>query len=1062
MKKKFHVRICKWKKLCIFLIINFFAISAIAQVRISGRVTGNDGNGVSGISVVIKNTNYGTATDVNGNYVLAAPVKPGNYVLEFSGVGFKTRESSVRVGNDQNYTADVQLSTDPLGMDEVIITGNLGRTSKRQIGNSISTINSSQLQNTGAQNLSAILNGRVMGAQVNQNSGDPAGGISVKLRGVGSIFGSSEPLYIVDGIIIDNSSANVINLSADAQGARIQGGTNRLVDINPNDIERIEVINGAAAAAIYGSRASNGVVQIFTKRGKSGKPQVSFTTSVQQNSLRKRLSMNMTPKRFGIPGDARFSTVGDRLTTIANLRPAASQAATPGTGPAALGGRLDQVTYPVTRYDYQNDIFETSYGTDNHISVTGGNDNASYYFSGSYLKNEGIIRNTNFQRYGFKARTDFTLASWAKLSGGVMFTNSRSKDMPNGNNFFSPISTMTIIDNVWDINERDALGNLKHVEQQRLNPLSVLENYDIRQEVNRTLSDVKLNLTPISGLNIDLTTGFDTYSQQGFEFHDRVPYSPVAATFFPDGYVANAKFNYYQWTGDVVASYKFNPVSNIQSTSSVGYSAQYIKTAYSAQEGRDLIPLVKTISAAQNLFTLPVDSRTEQSIFGAFFQETFGFKNRLFLTGAARIDGSSAFGANAQNIVYPKASISYNISDEGFWSNSSLGRLFNTFKLRASYGKAGNLTGIGAYDRFITYLPITYTGGGFAPRNQISNVNIRPEIKTEWEAGADMQFLKGRVGIQFTLYDQKIKDLVIPFSLAPSNGASSVVDNLGKMTNKGFELMLTGSPVNKGNFKWDASLLINHNKNKITELYKSATFIAFDGGTQGALLGFPVGVYYVNYYARNTDGSLLLKDVNGFKLPQVERGIVTQDPAGKPIETAKRDANGQPTGTPLRKVLGDPNPDYTATLSNEFSFKNWGLRVQVDRVAGFEVYNWDWITRNNVGIGPTAEKELKGELPRGWVAAIGGFIGPRIQEDHVQDGTFTKIREVALSYTLNKLKFAQSLKISMVGRNLFSFDDYPGFDPEISSAGQSIVRGDDFGAFPIPRTIQLSFIVNFK
>mgnify|MGYP000220990919 CR=1 FL=1 len=1058
MKKKLFKS--KWRMICLLLFINFVTINTIAQVKISGKVTGNDGNGIPGVSVIIKNTNIGTATDVNGNYVLNAPVKPGNYVLEFSGVGFKNSESSLHIGGDQIYSANIRLTQDPLGMDEVIITGTLGRTSKKQIGNSISTINSTQLQNTGAQNLSAILNGRVMGAQVNQNSGDPAGGISVKLRGVGSIFGSSEPLYIVDGIIIDNSSANVINLSADAQGARIQTGTNRLVDINPNDIERIEVINGAAASAIYGSRASNGVVQIFTKRGKNGKPQVSFTTSVQRNSLRKRLPMNSYPFRFGIRQDPTLFGTGDRLTTIANLRP--DRFTNPGSGPSALGGPLDLAKYPVTRYDYQDDIFTTSYGTDNYLSVTGGSDKASYYFSGSYLKNSGIIRNTNFQRYGIKARTDFTLNNWAKISGGVLFTNSRSKDMPNGNNFFSPISTMTIIDNVWNINERDALGNLQHVEQVRLNPLSVIENFDIRQEINRTLSDVKLNLTPIAGLNIDITTGFDTYSQQGYEFHDRVPYPLVAASFFPDGYVSNAKFNYYQWTGDAVASYKFSPLASLQSTTSVGYSAQYIKTSYSAQEGRDLIPLVKTISAAQNLFNPPVDSRTEQSIFGAFFQETVGYKNKLFLTGAGRIDGSSAFGKNAQNIFYPKASISYNISDEDFWNAGKLGNWFNTLKLRASYGKAGNLTGIGAYDRFITYLPITYTGGGFAPRNQISNINIKPEIKTEWEAGADMQFLKGRLGLQFTVYDQKIKDLVIPFSLAPSNGASSVIDNLGKMTNKGFEIMLTGSPLRTTNFNWNASLLINHNKNKITELYKSATFIAFDGATQGALLGYPVGVYYVNYYARNADGSLLLKDVNGYKLPQVERGTVTQDAKGNLIETPQRDGNGQPTGTPLRKVLGDPNPDYTATLSNEFTYKNWGLRVQIDRVSGFEVYNWDWITRNNVGIGPLAEKELKGELPRGWVAAIGGFIGPRIQEEHVQDGTFTKIREVALSYTLSKLKFAQSIKIALAGRNLFSFDNYPGYDPEISSAGQSIVRGDDFGAFPIPRTFQLSIITNFK
>ncbi len=495
------------------IVLQLFVLFAVAQVRISGKVTNPEGTGIANISVAVKNTNLGTVTDASGNYDLSANLKPGNYMVEFTGIGLKSSEQQLRVTNENAYSINTFLAIDALGLDEVIVTGTLGRTSKRQIGNSISTINSSQLQNTGSQNLSSILNGRVMGAQVNQNSGDPGGGTSVKLRGVGSIFGSSEPLYIVDGVIIDNSSANVINLSADAQGARIQGGTNRLVDINPNDIERIEVINGAAAAAIYGSRASNGVVQIFTKKGKSGKPQVSFTTSVQHNFLRKRLEFNDYPFRFGYPGENKLGYAQDRLTIVGNNRPATTTAANdrkeptqytlaafPATGPIALfGNPLDLNKYPVTRYDYQDNIFENSLGTDNHVSVTGGNENANYYFSGSYLKNNGIIKNTNFQRYGFRARTDFTLSSWVKLSGGVLFTNSRSKDMPNGNNFFSPVSTVTIIDNVWDVTERDVFGNLQHTEPVRLNPLSVIETFDIRQEINRTLSDVKVTLTPLSG-----------------------------------------------------------------------------------------------------------------------------------------------------------------------------------------------------------------------------------------------------------------------------------------------------------------------------------------------------------------------------------------------------------------------------------------------------------------------------------------------------------------------------------------------------------------------------------
>jgi outer membrane receptor protein involved in Fe transport len=535
-----------------------------------------------------------------------------------------------------------------------------------------------------------------------------------------------------------------------------------------------------------------------------------------------------------------------------------------------------------------------------------------------------------------------------------------------------------------------------------------------------------------------------------------MPYEAlVAAGFFPDGYVSYARFNYFQWTSDVVGSYTFKPISDLQSTTSIGYAAQYIKTSYNAQEGRDLVPLVRTIRAAQNLFAAPVDSRAEQSIFGYFLQQTLGYKNKMFLTLAGRFDGSSAFGNDAQNIFYPKASFSYNISDEDFWENSKTNDWFNTFKIRFSYGKAGNLTGIGPYDRFNVYQPVIYTGGGFAPLNRIGNEEIKPETKKEWEAGTDMQFFGGRLGLQFTVYNQTITDLVLPFNISPSNGAASIIDNLGKMTNKGFETMLTGSPVKSRYFRWDASLLLNKNKNRVDEVYRNATFIGFDASnTQGVLLGQPVGVYYINYFARNADGSLLLRDVNGFMLPQVERG----DPV---TGIAQRDANGQPTGTPLRKVLGDPNPDFTATLVNEFTFKNWSLRMQWDGVYGFEVYNWDWITRNNVGNGPTAEKELRGELPRGWVAAIGGFIGPRIQEEHVEDGSFTKLRELSLSYTMPKMKFAESVKISLIGRNIFSIDDYRGFDPEISSAGQSFVRGTDFGAIPIPRTYQLSIITNF-
>ena len=1048
----------KIKGLGLIVLLSLLASATFAQVKISGKVTDSKGAGVSNASVTLRNSTVGTTTNTDGSYSISSSLKAGKYTVVISSLGYKSFDQQIITTGADEVTVNAKLANDALGLDEVVVTGTLGKTSKKQLGNSISVVNAAQLQNTGTSNLSAMLSGKVMGAQVTQNSGDAAGGISIKLRGVGSVFGSSEPLYILDGVIVDNSSANVINLNADTQGSRVQAGTNRIADINPNDIERIEVINGAAAAAIYGSRASNGVVQIFTKKGKNGKAKVTFSTSIQSSSLRHRWEMNDVPLRFGIQSapNLRLSTAGDRLSTIGNFANLG-----PATGPLAGGtGRLLEQKYAVTRYDYQDDIFKKAIGTDNHLSVSGGTDKVSYYFSGSYLKNDGIVRNTNYQRYGFKARTDVTINKWAKLSGGMTYTNSRSKDLPNGNNFFSPVSTMTINDNVWNINEKDGNGNYLNSEFNRVNPRTVLETYDIRQEINRTITDAKLSITPIKGLSIDFTNGFDTYGQQGTTYQSRIPYasfSNVNAAFYPDGYVSNGKLNYFQWSSDAIASYKFNPATDLNSNTSIGYSAQYIKTAFSAQEGRDLLPVVKTISAAQNLFNTPVESRSEVSVYGYFLQQTLGYKNKLFATIAGRFDKSSVFGTSAQNIFYPKASLSYNLTDEEFWKKSKISKYINTIKLRGSYGKAGNLTGIGAYDRFTNYSPVVYTGGGFAPSSRIGNPNVKPEVKTETEFGIDIQMFDGRLGFQFTKYNQDIKDLLLPFNLAPSSGAGSIVDNVGKMNNKGIELMLTGTPIVTKNFKWNASLLYNKNKNKVTEIYRNATFIGFDASnTQGILLNQPVGVYYVNYYAKNPDGSLLLRDVNGFKLPQVERGDAsTSTPQRDPV-------TGQPIGAPLRKVIGDPNPDFNLTFSHEFSYKNWSLRMQFDGVYGFEVYNWDWITRNNVGTGPWAKEELLGTRTRGWTAAVGGFIGPRIQEEHVEDGSFTKLRELSLGYTLNKVKFVESIKFSLTGRNLKSWDKYRGFDPEANSAGQSNnVRGTDFGSVPTPRVIQFSIITNF-
>jgi TonB-linked SusC/RagA family outer membrane protein len=1038
--------------ICLFSI--HVRLVAQEQALIRGVVRTQGGKPVPGASVLSLSTAQVYVTDERGNFsVPFTPGVSGGMRMEITAIGYRKEVTDIPVGQPLAELLQIRLVEDPLGMEEVVVTGSLRASSRKELGNAISVIDGKDVSKSGTSHLSGYLNGRIMGGVVMQNSGDPAGGFSLKLRGVGSIFSSSEPLYMIDGVIIDNSSANMVNLNL-AANTRIRSGSNRLVDINPHDIERIEVVNGPAAATVYGSRAANGVVQIFTRKGRKGKPEVMFSSSVNFNTLARRIDVNEYPFRFGIQQSPRLDVIGDNRTLVAQTRPNSN--VDTGHGPRVLNRRLDTTRYPVNRYDYQDDIFSPAWGTDQHLSVRGGDDRGSYATSLSYLNNGGIMEDTRFRRYGLTINGNYKLNSWVNLRAGLMYSNSFSEEKPNSIQQFSPLGAFNHTDNVYDIRERDERGNLRRVEWTWMNPLTSIETHELTVQTNRTIANLGIELKPVSGLSFIANAGLDTYGQEGYAYQARVPYTGLLATLFPDGYVSASKQQYLQWTVDLMASYAKDLGERFTSATTLGYNGQYIRSAYQAQEGRDLLPEIRTISAAQNFFNAPVDTRTEQTIWGYFLQQTFGYRGLLHLTLAGRFDGSSAFGAETGTVFYPKAGLSFSVSDLPGWKKSNIGKVLNTLHLRASYGKAGNLTGLGPYDRYTNLLPFIYYNGigGLRPTNQQGNESIRPEIKSEWEGGADMDFLMGRMFARFTVFQQRITDLIIPFQQASSIGYPTRLDNLGTMENKGFEIMLGGTPVQTEKVSWNVSLLINRVKNTVTELYTNAPFIGFDA-FQGVVVGKPAGVYYATFYARNPDGSLLLRNVDGFFLPQAERGDAVKN-------QILRDNTGQPTGTPINKVLGDPNPDYTATLVNEVRFGKWNFRLQLDRAAGFDMFNYTYIIRNNIGNGKQAERELRGELTRGWVGAVGGQIaGPVIWEDAVQDASFTRIRECSLGYAFTPSGRIKRLECILSGRNLYTFTNYEGFDPETNTAGQSVIRGVDYSSYPIPRVLQFSVVATF-
>jgi outer membrane receptor protein involved in Fe transport len=586
----------------------------------------------------------------------------------------------------------------------------------------------------------------------------------------------------------------------------------------------------------------------------------------------------------------------------------------------------------------------------------------------------------------------------------------------------------------------------------------VIEDFKQRQETNRLIANLGLKLKPVKNLTIDYVLGIDNYGQNGTTFMPPFAYN-VSTAFFGggptldptlNGYASTGNNHFFQINNELNGTYQFNITPDLGSTTQVGYSVQYERNRYSLLQGRGLSPFVETVNGASTI--LPgTDDRSEISVSGVYLQQNFKIKNQLFLTGAVRMDGSSVFGEEERNQLYFKGSGSYVISESDFWKQSM--PWWNLFKVRVAYGESGNLTGIGAYSRFNTYTSNSYLNRTSLNSSSVrANENVKPERQKELEIGTDMAFFRDRLGLTFNYYDKKVEDLLINRQIAPSNGFSSLLDNFGSLENKGFEFVLTGVPIQQKDLNWNITAIYNRNRNKIIEVGQALTLLPTNGGAPIALLeGYPVGIFYGTFFALDPNGEQLKSSV-GF--PQIEKGVQNSNTTYTP---SRDPATGLPTGTTLRKVIGDPNPDYTGSIVNELSYKKLGLRIQVDAVQGVDVFNADFRTRQGVGNGKIAEQEHRGELPRGYINSV-----YQIEEWRVDDGSFVKLREVSLSYSIGQFKFFRDLSLSLSGRNLISWDNYKGYDPEVNAAGQStILRGIDFGAVPIPRTFKFGIAAKF-
>ncbi|HMI56163.1 MAG TPA: TonB-dependent receptor, partial [Gemmatimonadaceae bacterium] len=910
-------------------------------------------------------------------------------------------------------TADVALNVSAVNLSEVVVTGTGTATEKRKVGTNIATIDSALISRAQAVTVDQAMQGKIPGAQITQNSGSPGGGgISVRLRGTNSFISGSDPLYIVDGVIVDNQSGQLADL-----GIR-SNPQNRLADLNPDDIEHIEIIRGAAAAALYGSRANNGVVQIFTKRGNIGRPRITSTTRWGTSELREQQSFNFYP--FDVAG------------------------------------------LPVSRYNYQDAIFHRAPLYDQNITIEGGNDQTRYFISGNFANEQGIMRSTSSRRSGARVNLQQQLASRlvANVTSNYITTNNQLQAFGEQNDygimgslFFAPTN----------IDFRPVNGIYPLPPSLGTNPLLAIDRIRNPQTIDRFIGSTKLTWTPVTNLLVDYTIGLDN---TGFQQRQFVPRNAVLGTApLATGRSQSVFQNSRVLNQDAVSSYTWGTVGafDLRTTGGFNYTSQRVRITQATANG--LAPVGDLVSAGSIFSAAQTD--VELRTLGFYGQQEVGWGDRLFLTGAVRYDASSTFAPSERWQAFPKFSASYVAVD------NRPGTL-NNLRVRTALGWAGSQPGIlNAYSQFIGYTQFPFAGRpGFVNDVTFGNPNLKNERAREWELGADAGFLGGRVSTEATYYNRLVSDLLFFRPLPTSTGFSRQFYPIGTMSNKGLELLLRTTNIDRPSLQWTSTMTYARNKNLVESL-TIQDFQSAGGYPNRIRAGEAAGVFYGSYAGRDClTGALLLDSLGRYR-----RSNQTAD-MGATLAIRRALSNGECNDS-LNKVLGNPLPKWMGSFLNEVTIaRRVRVRALLDGVFGNKIMNLS--TRaENAGIASNSKSYERELLPYGDPRKLPPGFNARTQgifEYWIEDGSFVKLRELSASYTLNSLGlnryFRDGVDLTLSGRNLAVWTNYSGYDPEINLFGtnagglQSVQttaadRGFDFGGYPIPRVWSLSARVTF-
>lgn len=993
MRKSYYLKL-----LSAFAALMFSAQIAAAQFTVTGTVTdAATGETLVGVTVFNPATNSGTNTDMDGEYSLEVPA--GEAMLRFSFIGYSTRNIEVSGSNGQTVTLNVEMQTDVANLEELVVTGLASSVKRSNLANSVSSISAERIgQNNDPQTIDNALRGKIPGVEINAYSGAPGGGFNVQLRGVATLgAGGSQPLYIIDGVYVNNEQLTTGRSSVSGAGGTSQDDTaNRLADINPDDIQSIEVLKGPSAAAIYGQRANAGVVIIRTKQGRAGRTNVSFQQDVGFNS-----ALNLL---------GRTEWTDERIDIFYASNPARATLEKQRLSDALAAGNV---------VDLEDFIYgNTGLINNTQIDVSGGNEKTRFFVSGAFNNEDGIIKNTGFERNTIRANVDHNITERVRVSSTSNFirTDSERGFTGNQNNTGGSIGySLAFHPNyAYNIIRQNEDGSYNDTPYFGENPLRLIDVAVNNQKVNRYLQSV--NFT--ADLYEQGSTLVSFTANGGFDYANA-----NSMIYFPE-------FMQFQRTaanfpGDVIHTTQEVLNTNLQAVLLVNngletdfgrfdFSTQVGATRYNQAinldriRGQGLLPgqtnvgNAAQVTAAQNF--------TDITDFGLFVQEEINFSDRLIATFGGRWDKSTLNLNESDYYFYPKASLAANLTNFDFWTADAV----NQFKLRVAYGETGGLPNFGAIFSSLNGTNIGDIGGAVAPGTDV-DPDLKPERAKELEFGVDLALFDGRFSLEFTRYNKAIEDLILPLVPSPATGVNQITTNAAEMENIGTEIGLYAIPVRSSSFTWNTGVLWWKNKTEITDLIIPAQTNTF--------------------YASPTFGA-----------SRLEEGV---SPTG---------IYGFVPGQTEREIIGDLQPDFQMSFSNDFNFLgNFRASFLIHWSEGAEGINLSQLLTDSGG---NSADFFDGN--NNVVQREGGTLS------FLEDASYVKLREASLFYnvpteTLQRVtgNSVRGVRLGITGTNLLMITDYSGYDPEVNATGRSpLNQRVDITPYPTSRKVLFSVKVD--